>query len=151
MSSTAVFKNCTGYVFKLSRQKASQSSFSYSPWWWGAAPYSCATAATCSVQKTPDRRPTSGSTDTCRRLSPTSGSLPTAHCWQSTMHCPDSANGERVSVYMSVSHVQGPGENTRLLSSQVSLRLCPTITTESPPPFSNLRKLSRKSQNLTSS
>lgn len=28
---------------------------------------------------------------TCRGLSPTTGPLPTAHCWQSTMHCPDSA------------------------------------------------------------
>lgn len=33
------------------------------------------------------------STETCRYLGPTTGPLPTVHCWQSTMHCPDSANG----------------------------------------------------------
>lgn len=35
--------------------------------------------------------PTSLSSDTCRCLSPTTGPLPTVHCWQSTMHCPNSA------------------------------------------------------------
>lgn len=40
-------------------------------------------------------KPSFLSTDTCRLLSPTTGPLPTVHCWQSTMHCPDSANGEK--------------------------------------------------------
>lgn len=41
--------------------------------------------------KDPQHHPTSASSDTCRCLSPTTGPLPTVHCWQSTMHCPNSA------------------------------------------------------------
>lgn len=42
---------------------------------------------------------------TCILLSPTTGSLPTAHCWQSTMHCPDSAKwGESWCEWMWFTH-----------------------------------------------
>lgn len=53
----------------------------------------------------PRHQPTSVSTHTCRRLSPTTGPLPTVHCWQSTMHCPDSA---KLGKSLALVHVRDP-------------------------------------------
>lgn len=76
----------------------------------GAAVCRSSTVATC-LMKRPRHQPASWSTDTCRRLSPTTGLLPTVHCWQSTMHCPDSAKwGKSLAVvYMYVIHREGRG------------------------------------------
>lgn len=65
-----------------------------------------------STDKPPTTNPHRSSTDTCRRLSPTTGPLPTVHCWQSTMHCPDSAKwGKRSQIY--VVHGEEPWVKTQ--------------------------------------
>lgn len=51
--------------------------------------------STANPPRPPSKNESFSSTGTCRHLSPTTGPLPTVHCWQSTMHCPDSANGEK--------------------------------------------------------
>lgn len=74
----------SNFVRILVGSKAPQSSFissNSSPWWPRPA----------LVRFSPRKSSTSSRIYTCRRLSPNTGPLATAHCWQSTMHCPDSA------------------------------------------------------------
>lgn len=84
--------------------------------------YSAAACKSSAVQWKKDpqhsqHHPTSLSSDTCRYLSPTTGPLPTVHCWQSTMHCPNSAKwGKSLFVVYMYTWDQGGGGG---LSSQV--------------------------------